>query len=266
MTSSAASLVEIFASWQGEGPYAGVPQVFVRFDLCNIRCAYCDTPEGLVPQSDCRIETSPFSRSFEHHPNPLPLEVCASHLRRLGADSVRFHSVTFTGGEPLLHAGFLAALLPHARRIFPRTYLDTNGTLPAALESVIHAIDIVALDIKLPSCPGVKSGGRTGSEDALWKAAEDSLRIAARRAAAGGDLFVKVVLTRESTEEEMGRAAGLIAAVRPATPLILQPATRIPGGPEPPDDTRVRALHARAAAQLPDVRVLPQLHPYLGWK
>lgn len=252
MRPDAAPLVEIFASYQGEGPYAGVPQLFVRFDLCNIRCAYCDTPEGLVPQAAYRVETAPFSRAFDDHPNPCPIEACAEHVARLASDGLRFHSVTFTGGEPLLNADFLAALLPRVRRAVPRTYLDTNGTLPAALEKVIEGIDIVALDIKLPSCPGVRMS---------WEAAEACLRLAARR-----EVFVKVVLTRESTEEEVERAAGLVAAARPGIPMILQPVTRVPGGPEPPDEARVRALLTRAADRLPDVRVLPQLHPLIGWK
>lgn len=261
MRADAAPLVEIFASYQGEGPYAGAPQVFVRFDLCNIRCAYCDTPEGLVPQKTYQVETAPFSRAFEARPNPCSVDECAGHLSRFAANGARFHSVTFTGGEPLLYADFLAGLLPRARRVFPRTYLDTNGTLPEALAKVLDGIDIVALDIKLPSCPGVLARPTGTSEAALWDAAAASLRIAAQK-----EFFVKVVVTRESTEEEVARAAALVAAARPAAPLILQPVTRVPGGPEPPDEARVRALLAAASARHADVRVLPQLHPVLGWK
>lgn len=260
MRTDTAPLVEIFASYQGEGPYAGAPQVFVRFDLCNIRCAYCDTPEGLVPQKAHRVETAPFGRAFESGPNPCPVGECARHLDRLAGNGMRFHSVTFTGGEPLLYADFIAALLPEARRIFPRTYLDTGGTLPEALAKVIDGIDIVAMDIKLPSCPGVVRGALKDGE-AVWRAAEASLRIAAQK-----EFFVKVVVTRESTEEEVARAAGLTAAVRREAPFILQPVTRVPGGPEPPDESRVRVLLARASEHLGDVRVLPQLHPLVGWK
>ena len=37
-----ADILEIFSSLQGEGPFAGVKQIFIRFNKCNLTCRYCD--------------------------------------------------------------------------------------------------------------------------------------------------------------------------------------------------------------------------------
>ena len=34
---------EMFVSTQGEGPFVGYRQLFVRFCGCNLACKYCDT-------------------------------------------------------------------------------------------------------------------------------------------------------------------------------------------------------------------------------
>ena len=38
-----AKIAEIFDSIQGEGPYIGYRQLFIRFCGCNLLCDYCDT-------------------------------------------------------------------------------------------------------------------------------------------------------------------------------------------------------------------------------
>jgi organic radical activating enzyme len=251
---AAAPLVELFASFQGEGPYAGAPQLFLRFARCNLRCGFCDTPGSLRAPAAYRAERVPFGGAFRAFPNPCRLGACAAHLRRLAARSpVPFHALALTGGEPLLHAGFLSDLLPRVRPLFRRVYLDTNATLPRALAGIVRWVDMVSLGVKLPSGGGPRTG---------WaEAAAECLRIARRR-----DVFIKVVLTRASTEAEVARVAGLVAAVRPGTTLVLQPATPVRGGEGPPGAARQRRLLAAAAARLDDVRVLPQLHPLVGWR
>lgn len=42
-TGSQLELVNVFSTIQGEGPYTGVPAIFIRLAGCNLQCPLCDT-------------------------------------------------------------------------------------------------------------------------------------------------------------------------------------------------------------------------------
>src|SRR5437588_2184394 len=102
-----ARLVEVFSSIQGEGILVGHRQVFVRTFGCNLRCTYCDSPETLKESgspSHCRVETEPGSWTFRQAANPIAADDLTRIVR--GYLSEPHHSLSITGGEPLLHAAF----------------------------------------------------------------------------------------------------------------------------------------------------------------
>jgi organic radical activating enzyme len=240
---NAAYLLEIFRSFQGEGLFTGAPQVFVRFAGCHLRCIYCDTPESWTVVRTCDAAGATL-------PNPLPSDVLLRIVRDLAARGPT-HSISITGGEPLLQVAFLERALPALRAIRP-IHLDTSGSLPEALARVADLVDTVALDVKLPSTPGAR---------VPWEEIEACLRLAARR-----DSFVKIVLIERHDPRDVEEAAGRIARAAPRLPVFLQPATPVGDGVRPPPPETVRAFRGVFARRGLHARILPQMHVLMGWK
>lgn len=109
-------VVRIYSTFQGEGPNAGEPAVFLRLGGCNLACDFCDT-------------------DFETF-HPQPLDVILQQIAELAGEGTRL--VVVTGGEPLRQpiAPLCSALLAAGYRV----QIETNGTLwrdlPEAVEIV----------------------------------------------------------------------------------------------------------------------------------
>ena len=204
------SIIEIFSSVQGEGKYVGCRQVFVRFEGCNLACRYCDTENAPGAHPHCRIERQAGSQSFYERENPLTPMQAAEEINRLLAETPH-QAVSFTGGEPLLQAEFIHALRPLLAVPF---FLETNGTCVPQLEEIIEDVDIISMDIKLPSV----------LSRPVWEEHRRFLAVARRK-----DLYLKMVLSAETTREEFEAAIRLIGACAPDTLLVLQPVTPFGG-------------------------------------
>mgnify|MGYP001071843864 CR=1 FL=1 len=248
MKSRCANLAEVFSSIQGEGVHIGRRQVFVRFIGCNLACEYCDT-HLLDAAQPCRLESTPGRGDFHHLANPVPLHHLTDLLVRWqGGWPGVHHSISLTGGEPLLQVPLLQEWIAALREFLP-VHLETNGVLATALATVVRDIDFVSMDIKLPSTTG---------EETLWDHHAEFLSVAA-----GTDLSVKVVVNASTRHWEVVRAAELTAAVSPSIPFIIQPETA--------EDLSVRIgatglieLQELAAGILRDVRIIPQTHRFIG--
>ncbi|MFA0733042.1 MAG: hypothetical protein BKPUNTRY_002609, partial [Candidatus Fervidibacter sp.] len=167
--------------------------------------------------------------------------------------------VTFTGGEPLLQADFLAMLAKALKEQGFRTLLETEGGLPEALRKVLPFVDAIAADIKLPSTTG---------EPLNWQATETFLSLLAQ---SGKEACAKIVITPDIDEGEFLLAVTMLAQLssqhRKAfspIPLILQPVTPARFVTEPPSLALLLRLLASARSQLPDVRIVPQVHKFVN--
>ena len=247
---SSGHLLEMFSSFQGEGPLAGIRQIFVRLSGCHLRCVYCDTPDSWERSAAWRLEVAPGVRAFEERSNPVASDDVLRIVREWNA-KVPHHSVAFTGGEPLLQPDFVRTLAEGARSMGLRTYLDTSGTLAPNLKSVADAIDIFALDLKLPSCPGVRLD---------WDDARACLE-----AVRGREAFVKVVIMEDSDPGEVAQAAKLVRETDPAIRLVLQPVTPISAATVEPSGRTLAAMRERCREEGIEPLVIPQLHKLAGW-
>lgn len=222
---------EIFYSYQGEGPYHGDAQIFIRFSGCNIKCAYCDTDHGCGMDFTC---------------DAVVKEVESIREGR------KIHSISITGGEPLCQFEFLRELLPKLKKKEYKIYLETNGILVEELKKLSRYVDIVAMDFKLPSCTGGK---------AFWREHEKFLKTGLK----ADDIFVKVVFSDGTILEDIEKAAEIIKRNAPDVKFILQPVTPF-GGCESPSKEKINECYNVAKRSLKKVYVIPQLHKLLGIK
>ncbi len=225
---------EIFSSLQGEGPYLGVKQVFVRFGRCNMHCHYCDE---IVKMEEAAFDV-------------LTLDEAAAAVDTLEKEKGAHHSISLTGGEPLFYASFLKSFLPRLKEKGFTTYLETNGTLPRELEQVIKWCDIIAMDIKPPASTKDRS---------FWKEHEAFLRIALQK-----DVFVKTVITPDVTLEEIEQCVALLKNTNPRIPFIFQPLTGPFGIDQKSLDLIEKKFFNYAKDNLYDVRVIAQMHKIWG--
>jgi len=96
---------------------------------CNFRCGFCHNAALVTAE-----------------PEMLDMEEVFAYLQKRRG---MLDGVAVTGGEPLLQKG-LADFLRRVKDMGYLVKLDTNGSLPACLEELLHAglVDYVAMDIK----------------------------------------------------------------------------------------------------------------------
>ncbi|MCM1010006.1 MAG: 7-carboxy-7-deazaguanine synthase QueE [Fusobacterium sp.] len=215
---------EFFVSIQGEGPYVGFKQLFIRFCKCNLTCKYCDT------------EFLASTGAKEYSAQELFDAVSALDLTGV-------HSISLTGGEPLLDTEFLKEFLPMARQL-GKIYLETNATLPAQFEEIKGLVDIVSADIKLESAAGV----RNCRHDEFFAACK------------GKDTYAKIVFDGSITDDEIAQTAAL--AKKHGLEIVLSP--MMIGHKMSVGADFIAEVHDKYLKHYDRVRVIPQVHKFLG--
>jgi 7-carboxy-7-deazaguanine synthase len=98
---------EIYPCLQGEGPNLGKPSLLIRFQICNLRCSWCDTPYTHTYSSDPvdPSQSKPAQRFVR-----MSLEDLVTRIQ----EYTPLSHLILSGGEPTLHnlAPLMEALGP----------------------------------------------------------------------------------------------------------------------------------------------------------
>ena len=136
-----AHLHSIYLATEGEGIHLRTPQVFVRFQGCNIGCLNCDSRD-----------------TWDFTSQGTGLDRVMQDIFRHGDDGA-IRRVSITGGDPL-HPQHLPAVCELARRLKAARYwvnLEASGT--RIVQHLFELLDFISFDLKPPST-GVKMDGR----------------------------------------------------------------------------------------------------------
>ncbi|MGN0094226.1 MAG: 7-carboxy-7-deazaguanine synthase QueE [Methanobrevibacter sp.] len=227
-----APIVEIFSSIQGEGLLVGRRQIFVRFAGCNLDCNYCDTED---------------SKSVKNG-ELKSVDYVVDRINNLKTEDL--HSISFTGGEPLLYTDFIREVID---RIDTPSFLETNGTFPNEIKKLDN-LDYVSLDIKLPEhFDGEYTNKIFDREiESVNILLENSIKV-----------YCKIVLFPESSLdyiEELALRMSNEISDKDLVSVVIQPVSPINRWKNSRD---LLFKFSQAIGRYMDVLTIPQLHKFL---
>lgn len=193
---------------------------------CPLRCRWCHNPEGLAtgpqvmhpPEGSCApAETLGCEKTV------------SSVMAAVETDTLFYDEsgggVTFSGGEPLMQAPFLASLLAGCRARDIHTAVDTSGYAPAdTFAGILAMADLILFDLKIMDDAAHREF--TGVSN---RRIRDNLKMLA---ASGTPFRVRVPLVPDVTDTDanIGRMTGFLNALGVPVSVDLLPYHRIAGG------------------------------------
>ncbi|MBT7165932.1 MAG: radical SAM protein [Victivallales bacterium] len=187
---------------------------------CPLRCPWCHNPEGLLPEPQILHGAGGDRMVGQEH---TAAELAALLNRQIPILASNEGGITFSGGEPLMQADFLLAVLRHLDPV--HVLLDTSGYGDAALfAQVVAAVDHVYFDLKIMDA--VLHRRVVGADNQLILANLDLL------ATSGTPFTIRIPLVPgvTDTEANLDLLAAHIASLSAHPPIQLLPYNRAAGG------------------------------------
>jgi len=246
-------LSEIFTSIQGEGPYLGLKQIFIRFSGCSLGCEFCDTKDAWGKSPRFNVHNAHENQLKKVYTNPITPEDTISIIQNIIKKETYIHSIFLTGGEPLEQPEYFKELVIGLKKSKLNVYLETNTINFETLREVIDYIDIISADIKIlhPKFKNILS-------ESLWK----FLKIPPKDV-----LFLKIPVNNKLKPSYFHETIRKISSIRNDTPVIIQPIYE-ELLPEPSEKFigLLFELQKIASNYFNDVRIIPQIHKLLKIK
>jgi len=122
--------IESLAAVDGEGVRCAV-----FLSGCPLRCVYCHNPD-----------------TWQHGGTPTEGEALVKKVARFKPYFGDRGGITFSGGEPLIQASFIASVVPLLRKESISYILDTSGAVPLSedVKAAVNGASSVLLDLKFP--------------------------------------------------------------------------------------------------------------------
>jgi len=242
-------IFEVFPSLQGEGKYIGLWQIFVRFSGCNMKCEYCDTEESLNAGANKASFYDLSGNLLDQEANPVSEKRFIELMDKFYDKNIKdYHSVSFTGGEPLLYAENIKNISDFFKEKGLEIFLETNGTLPNNLNKIIDSIDIVSMDLKLSS---------QTKEREFFEEHRDFIRLCEEH---NKEYYVKLTAGNDFTKEELDFIKDLKKVMKKPE-LYLQPIFgKIDSIAELKKISDIFIQMGFA------VKLIPQMHKYLNFR
>jgi organic radical activating enzyme len=231
-------LFEIFTSVEGEGILYGTKTLFVRLAGCPFTCFYCDTQESL-----------PLDSGKEYNIEEA-CQLIDSNLKN------QTYKVNFTGGDPLIQHEAVAKLAKHVQDKKIPTYLESSCFDSDKFNHVLPFFDIIKIEFKTKDSQFVDSKHHE-------RLIENAMNCLKSSVSSKKTTYIKIVV---SSKTELSEFTNLVSNIfnsvskNQINGFIIQPTYGI----EEPSLDLLLNLYDIVFPFYPEVKVVPQLHKFIG--
>ncbi len=231
-------LFELFTSFEGEGIFYGTKTLFVRLAGCPFSCFYCDTPAALPIDSGTEYNIDDAS------------DLIAKSLEN------NTYKVNFTGGEPLLQFEAVAELAKQIQSKGISTYLESSCYDSKKFSHVLPSFDLIKIEFKTKDSKFV-------DEKHFPNLLENTLNCLEQSINSKKTTFIKIVVTSKTKFDSFKEIIDeIFKIIKPddLSGFIIQPES----DSAQPDYTQLLKFYDIIYPKFKEVRIVPQLHKFVG--